>query len=72
MKRLITLISTVLLSVGVTAQDNWQQVTEKAKGQTVYFHAWGGSQEINNYLRWADKQLQSQYGVTLNLSLIHI
>ena len=66
MKRLITLISTVLLSVGVTAQDNWQQVTEKAKGQTVYFHAWGGSQEINNYLRWADKQLQSQYGVTLN------
>ena len=65
MKRLITLISTVLLSVGVTAQDNWQQVTEKAKGQTVYFHAWGGSQEINNYLRWADKQLQSQYGVTL-------
>ncbi|NOI77044.1 ABC transporter substrate-binding protein [Vibrio coralliilyticus] len=65
MKRLITLISTVLLSVGVTAQDNWQQVTEEAKGQTVYFHAWGGSQEINNYLRWADKQLQSQYGVTL-------
>lgn len=65
MKRLITLISTLLLSVGVTAQDNWQQVTGKAKGQTVYFHAWGGSQEINNYLRWADKQLQSQYGVTL-------
>ncbi|MCG9596874.1 ABC transporter substrate-binding protein [Vibrio sp. Isolate25] len=65
MKRLITFISTLLLSFGATAQDNWQQITEKAKGQTVYFHAWGGSQEINNYLRWADKQLQSQYGVTL-------
>ncbi|MCG9679812.1 ABC transporter substrate-binding protein [Vibrio sp. Isolate24] len=66
MKRLITFISTtLLLSFGATAQDNWQQITEKAKGQTVYFHAWGGSQEINNYLRWANSQLQARYDVTL-------
>ncbi|WP_299015428.1 ABC transporter substrate-binding protein [uncultured Photobacterium sp.] len=48
-----------------SAVDNWQQTVEKAQGQTVYFNAWGGSQEINDYIRWASRQLQSQYGVTL-------
>lgn len=44
---------------------DWQQTVEKARGQTVYFNAWGGSQEINDYLRWAGRQLQAHYGVTL-------
>ncbi|WP_064603255.1 ABC transporter substrate-binding protein [Photobacterium sp. J15] len=44
---------------------NWEQTVEKARGQTVYFNAWGGSQEINDYLRWAGRQLQAEYGVTL-------
>lgn len=43
----------------------WQQIESKADGQTVYFNAWGGSQEINAYLRWAAKQLKSRYNVTL-------
>jgi len=45
--------------------DNWQQTLDKARGQTVYFNAWGGSQPINDYLRWANKRLQADYGVTL-------
>ena len=44
----------------VSAQ--WQETVNKARGQTVYFNAWGGSQEINAYLRWANKQLQAEYG----------
>ncbi len=52
-------------TVEATQAQSWQQVLDKAKGQTVYFNAWGGSQEINEYLKWADKQLQQQYGVTL-------
>lgn len=43
----------------------WQQVESKANGQTVYFNAWGGSQEINAYLRWAAKELKTRYNVTL-------
>lgn len=65
MTRLITLLSTLLFSVYSFAADSWQQTVEQAKGQTVYFHAWGGSQEINRYIQWANSQLQSQYGVTL-------
>ncbi|KLV07084.1 hypothetical protein ABT56_05855 [Photobacterium aquae] len=44
---------------------DWPGVLQQAEGQTVYFNAWGGSQEINDYLRWAGRQLQAQYGVTL-------
>ncbi|KHD24755.1 hypothetical protein NM09_11375 [Vibrio caribbeanicus] len=65
MTRLISLLITTLLSTAAYASNTWQDITEQAKGQTVYFHAWGGSQEINNYIRWAGEQLNQQYGVTL-------
>ncbi|MFB9215152.1 ABC transporter substrate-binding protein [Vibrio sinaloensis] len=65
MTRLITLLFTLMASASTLANDTWQQITEQAKGQTVYFHAWGGSQEINNYIRWAGSELQKDYGVTL-------
>ncbi|MEH0666199.1 ABC transporter substrate-binding protein [Vibrio scophthalmi] len=65
MTRFITLFTSLLVAFSSLAADNWTQVVEKAKGQTVYFHAWGGSQEINNYLRWASSELERQYGVTL-------
>jgi putative thiamine transport system substrate-binding protein len=65
MKKWLLLLNSLILSFSVHAADTWKEIEQKAKGQTVYFHAWGGSQEINNYLRWADKELQRQYGVTL-------
>ncbi|MCH8491734.1 MAG: ABC transporter substrate-binding protein [Idiomarina sp.] len=44
---------------------NWQDITAEARGQTVYFHGWGGSAEANRYMRWAATQLQEKYGVRL-------
>jgi putative thiamine transport system substrate-binding protein len=35
----------------------------RAKGQTVYFNAWGGSAAINAYIQWAAAQVQQRYGV---------
>ncbi|ENM5774791.1 ABC transporter substrate-binding protein [Vibrio mimicus] len=64
MKKLLTFLSACALSFTVSAQ-SWEEITEKARGQTVYFHAWGGSQEINSYLRWSADLLKSRYGVTL-------
>lgn len=63
MTRLITFICTLLFSL--TSLASWQETEQKAEGQTVYFHAWGGSQEINRYIQWAGKRLQQEYGVTL-------
>ncbi|MGL5040968.1 MAG: ABC transporter substrate-binding protein, partial [Aeromonas sp.] len=44
---------------------SWQQTLQEAKGQTVYFNAWGGSAEINAYLQWAAQELARDYQVTL-------
>ncbi|EGR2696895.1 ABC transporter substrate-binding protein [Vibrio parahaemolyticus] len=49
-----------------SATSEWQKIEQQADGQTVYFHAWGGSQEINRYIQWAGKELKSRYNVTLN------
>ena len=66
MKKFIVFSNLLLLSFFSAAADlNWHEIEKKAQGQTVYFYAWGGSQDINNYLRWADKQLQKRYNVTL-------
>lgn len=44
---------------------NWGDIERKARGQTVVFNAWGGSEQINAYLAWAGSELQKQHGVTL-------
>ncbi|NBN64699.1 ABC transporter substrate-binding protein [Microvirga tunisiensis] len=45
--------------------DDWAGIKEAAKGQTVYFHAWGGEPRINAYIDWVAGELKQQYGVTL-------
>ncbi len=49
------------------AQDaaGWAAVQARARGQTVYFNAWAGSERINSYLQWAAEQVQRQHGVRL-------
>ena len=42
---------------------NWQSVLEQARGQTVYWHAWGGEPRINDYIAWAGGQVLERYGV---------
>ena len=44
---------------------NWDAVKQAARGQTVYFNAWGGSQNINDYISWAGKELKARYGVNV-------
>ena len=42
---------------------DWQKTLEEARGQTVYFNAWGGSQTINAYIQWAAAEVKKQYQV---------
>ncbi|MEL6734877.1 MAG: ABC transporter substrate-binding protein [Pseudomonadota bacterium] len=44
---------------------DWASVEKAAKGQTVYFNAWGGAPNINDYIAWAGRELKQRYGVTL-------
>ncbi len=68
MKQWIVALTLALASSHVLASQanqDWQHVKQDAKGQTVYFNAWGGNQQINAYLRWAERELKRDYGVTL-------
>ncbi len=44
---------------------DWASIEAEAKGQTVYFNAWAGSDPINAYIKWAGDELKSRLGVTL-------
>ncbi|WP_282044839.1 ABC transporter substrate-binding protein [Roseibium album] len=49
-------------SVNAQGQD-WQTILDDAKGETVYFHAWGGEPRINAYIQWAAREVERNYGV---------
>lgn len=69
MKNLVAglVLSAALVSPAMAVDvANWKAVEETARGQTVYFNAWGGAQNINDYIRWAADQVREKYGVTVN------
>ncbi len=45
------------------ADVSWDATTKAARGQTVYFNAWAGSEAINAYIRWAAQQVLERFGV---------
>ena len=45
--------------------NNWSNIEAKAKGQTVYFNAWAGSERINAYIQWAAQELKKSHGINL-------
>ena len=53
-----------LLATRAAAAD-WGAVTAAARGQTVYWHAWGGDPKINDFIAWVGGLAQARHGVTL-------
>ena len=47
------------------ADERFDALAKTAKGQTVYFNAWGGDDKINAYIRWAGDEVARRYGITL-------
>ncbi len=43
----------------------WADIEKAARGQTVRFNAWAGSEQINAYIRWVAAELQKRHGVKL-------
>lgn len=41
----------------------WDMVVKEAEGQTVYWNAWGGSTQINDYIDWVGQNLKDTYGI---------
>ncbi|SUZ30347.1 hypothetical protein ROE7235_00066 [Roseibaca ekhonensis] len=44
---------------------DWPAVLEEARGQTVYWHAWGGDPRINSFIAQVGAELSERHDVTL-------
>lgn len=44
---------------------DWNAVLEQARGQTVYWNAWGGEQRINDFIQWAGDQVKERHGINV-------
>ena len=43
----------------------WAATLRAARGQTVYFNAWAGSERVNAYLQWAAGEVATRHGIKL-------
>lgn len=43
--------------------DDWQATLDAARGQTVYWNAWGGDDRTNAFVAWVGQETERLYGV---------
>jgi putative thiamine transport system substrate-binding protein len=44
----------------------WAEIEERARGQTVFWNAWGGDERTNAFIAWAGQETRRLFGVTIN------
>ena len=65
MLRVLTIAALTLVTAFGARADAWDDTLAKARGQTVYWNAWGGDEQINAYIAWVGEQVAERYGVEL-------
>lgn len=63
----LTILAAMWMSrvAAAPAAGNWEKVLSEARGQTVYWHAWGGDSRINDYIAWVADEARATFGVDL-------
>ena len=69
------LLQVIALAVGfgcaapaVSAADgvmSYDTALSRAEGQTVYFNAWGGDPQVNQYINWVAEEVDARFGIEL-------
>ncbi len=70
MRRLVVVFGTLSMlfcshALAQQTEPQWQTVLDKARGQEVFWNAWGGGDVYNNYIDWVAGRVAEEYGVTL-------
>jgi putative thiamine transport system substrate-binding protein len=63
MRPILTALLPALLASPAAA--DWQAVLDAARGQTVYWNAWGGDPRTNAFIAWAGERTEERYGVAI-------
>ncbi len=64
MKRFLT-AAALTATLATPAHADWQATLDAARGQTVYWNAWGGDDRTNAFIAWASSQTEAQFGVKI-------
>ncbi|MFD2189453.1 ABC transporter substrate-binding protein [Pistricoccus aurantiacus] len=67
-KALALILAMIPLGVQALQLDDWEAIEREARGQTVYWNAWGGDTRTNAYIDWAAKRLAQEQ----NIELVHV
>ncbi|MEW5279440.1 ABC transporter substrate-binding protein, partial [Citrobacter freundii] len=68
MRYCLLCLSLMLCTLATFAQDDgWQQIKNDARGQTVWFNAWGGDNAVNQYLDWVSGEMKTHYAINLKI-----
>lgn len=67
---LLWLAALLCAPLAAHADDSWQQIARQARGQTVWFNAWGGDPAVNRYLDWVSAEVKRDYAI--DLRIVHI
>jgi putative thiamine transport system substrate-binding protein len=57
-------VAASLMTAPIRAQD-WQDTLDAARGQTVYWNAWGGDGRTNAFIDWVGKETEARFGVSV-------
>ncbi|MFV0245506.1 MAG: ABC transporter substrate-binding protein [Qingshengfaniella sp.] len=63
MKHFILAAGLAALATPVLA--DWQGTLDAARGQTVYWNAWGGDERTNAFIDWVGQETRQRYGVAV-------
>lgn len=64
-KTALSTLALMAVSPRLAFAADWQAVLAEAKGQTVYWHAWGGDTKINDFIAFIGAEAKARHGVTL-------
>ena len=63
--RLVALLLACLAALSAApARADWQATLGAARGQTVYWHAWGGDQRTNDFIAWVGAEAMARAGAS--------
>ena len=65
--RFCAFLTSLLLATPAFSADSWQSLQQQAKGQTVWFNAWGGDPAVNRYLDWVSGEMKTHYAIDLRI-----
>ncbi len=65
LKKSLFAIGVFATLVSTANAQSWQNTLDEAKGQTVYWNAWGGSDNINAYIEWIKTNVKRNFQVNL-------